>query len=73
MQDTASSPAAKSKRPAKEIKPAKDGPLLQQLLTLTDLTLRNSRDTETQREALELKELLEQWSRQKTPTLAKAA
>lgn len=38
----------------------KRGPLLTQLLTITDLTLRNSKDTQEQREALALKEILEQ-------------
>lgn len=33
--------------------------LLAQLITITDLTLRNSKDTQEQKEALALKELLE--------------
>lgn len=38
----------------------KRGPLLTQLLTITDLTLRNSKDTQEQKDALAIKELLEQ-------------
>jgi hypothetical protein len=39
--------------------PAAKGALLAQLITITDLTLRNSTDTQEQKEALALKELLE--------------
>lgn len=38
----------------------KRGPLLTQLLTITDMTLRNSKDTKEQKQALAIKEILEQ-------------